>query len=173
MGRARDSEPKPCELREFIFPFFLLPPLWPPSLASFSSTEEYPPPPTVTATLPTGTQTDQPQEMLTRSSSWVRLTFLDRQPSLGRRHRGTGSWCPGSRCSWSHHPRCPQWRPTEPGLQHLWKEEKASQLWRKHLPWRSWSWRTRPRRGGAVLLAHRPGVHLQQWQEAEASTWRG
>merc|ERR1712027_191830 len=53
------------------------------------------------------------------------------------------------------------------------KEEKASQLWRKHLPWRSWSWRTRPRRGGAVLLAHRPGVHLQQWQEAEASTWRG
>merc|ERR1712115_380174 len=24
-----------------------------------------------------------------------------------------------------------------------------------------------------VLLAHRPGVHLQQWQEAEASTWRG
>merc|ERR1712004_230535 len=27
--------------------------------------------------------------------------------------------------------------------------------------------------GGAVLLAHRPGLHLQQWQEAEASTWRG
>merc|ERR1712012_637806 len=27
--------------------------------------------------------------------------------------------------------------------------------------------------GGAVLLAHGPGVHLQQWQEAEASTWRG
>merc|ERR1712173_209121 len=26
---------------------------------------------------------------------------------------------------------------------------------------------------GAVLLAHRPGVHLQQWQETEASTWRG
>merc|ERR1712209_94970 len=142
-SQARDSERKLWKLREFIFPFFLLPPLWPPSLASFSSTEEYPPPPTVTATLPTGAQTDQPQEMLTRS------------------------------CSWSHHPRCPQWRPTEPGLQLLWKEEKASQLWRKHLPWRSWSWRTRPRRGGAVLLAHRPGVHLQQWQEAEASTWRG
>merc|ERR1712014_504225 len=27
--------------------------------------------------------------------------------------------------------------------------------------------------GGAVLLAHRPGLHLQQWQEAEAGTWRG
>merc|ERR1712013_506886 len=27
--------------------------------------------------------------------------------------------------------------------------------------------------GGAVFLAHRPGLHLQQWQEAEASTWRG
>merc|ERR1712038_1060275 len=27
--------------------------------------------------------------------------------------------------------------------------------------------------GGAVLLAHRPGLHLQQWQKAEASTWRG
>merc|ERR1712107_501397 len=27
--------------------------------------------------------------------------------------------------------------------------------------------------GGAVLLALRPGLHLQQWQEAEASTWRG
>merc|ERR1712223_1148691 len=70
-SQARDSEPKPCELRKFIFPFFLLPPLCPPSLASFSSTEEYPPPPTATATLPTGTQTDQPQEMLTKSSSWV------------------------------------------------------------------------------------------------------
>merc|ERR1711988_1675981 len=28
-------------------------------------------PPTATATLPTGTRTDQPQQMLTRSSSWV------------------------------------------------------------------------------------------------------
>merc|ERR1712213_127515 len=27
--------------------------------------------------------------------------------------------------------------------------------------------------GGAVLLAHRKRLHLQQWQEAEASTWRG
>merc|ERR1712014_390221 len=27
--------------------------------------------------------------------------------------------------------------------------------------------------GGAVFLAFRPGLHLQQWQEAEASTWRG
>merc|ERR1711890_58596 len=26
---------------------------------------------------------------------------------------------------------------------------------------------------GLGLGAHRPGVHLQQWQEAEASTWRG
>merc|ERR1711922_111545 len=24
------------------------------------------------------------------------------------------------------------------GLQLLWKEEEASQLWRQHLPWRSW-----------------------------------
>merc|ERR1712200_61026 len=95
-------------LTEFIFPFFLLPPLWPPSLASFSSTEECLPPPTAMATLPTGTRTDQPQEMLTKS------------------------------CSWAHHPRCPQRRPTEPGLQLLWKEEEANQLWRKHLPWRSW-----------------------------------
>merc|ERR1712209_127407 len=70
-SQARDSERKLWKLREFIFPFFLLPPLWPPSLASCSSTEEYPPPPTTMATLPTGTQTDQPQEMLTRSSSWV------------------------------------------------------------------------------------------------------
>merc|ERR1711962_744088 len=28
----------------------------------------------------------------------------------------------------------------EPGLQLLWKEEEASQLWRQPLPWRSWSW---------------------------------
>merc|ERR1711922_36972 len=54
------------------------------------------------------------------------------------------SWCPGSCCSWSHHPRCPQRRPTEPGLQLLWKEEEASQLWRQHLPWWSWRWRARP-----------------------------
>merc|ERR1711879_978024 len=45
-----------------------------------------------------------------------RLTFLDRQPSLGRRHRGTWSWCPGSRCSWSHHPRCPQWSQQSQGF---------------------------------------------------------
>merc|ERR1711936_808829 len=70
--------------------------------------------------------------------------FLDRQPGLGRRYRGPWSRCPGSRCSWSHHPRCSQRRPTEPGLQLLWKEEEASQLWGQHLPWRSWCWRTRP-----------------------------
>merc|ERR1712038_1844016 len=63
-----------------------------------------------------------------------RHTFLDRQPGLGRRHRGTWSWCPGSRCSRSHHPRCPQRGPTEPGLQLLWKEEEASQLWRSTSP---------------------------------------
>merc|ERR1712079_1851 len=59
---------------------------------------------------------------------------------------GIWSWCPWCRCSWSHHPRCSQRRPAEPGLQLLWKEEEASQLWRQHLPWRSWrwSWRTRP-----------------------------
>merc|ERR1711877_44188 len=28
-------------------------------------------------------------------------------------------------------------------------------------------------RRGAVFLAFRPGLHLQQWQEAEASSWRG
>merc|ERR1712241_1492890 len=86
-----------------------------------------------------------------------RHTLLDWQPGLGRRHRGTWSWCFGSRCSRSHHPRCPQRGPTKSGLQLLWKEEEASQLWRKYLPWRSWSWRARPRRRGAVLLAHRPG----------------
>merc|ERR1712012_78030 len=74
-SQARDSERKPCELREFIFPFFLLLPLLSPSLASCSSTEEYPPPLTATATLPTGTQTDQPQEMLTRSSSWAETSW--------------------------------------------------------------------------------------------------
>merc|ERR1712107_528036 len=126
------------------FPFSLLPPLCPPSLASFSSTEEHPPPPTAIATLPTGTQTGQLQEMLTKVLLGWRHTFLDRQPSLGRRHRGTWSWCLGSRCSRSHHPRCSQWSPTKSGLQLLWKEEEASQLWRKHLPWRSWSWRARP-----------------------------
>merc|ERR1712013_672290 len=47
---ARDSERKPWVLRKFIFPFFLFPSLCPPSLASFSSTEEYLLPPTATAT---------------------------------------------------------------------------------------------------------------------------
>merc|ERR1712107_257534 len=41
---------KAMRAQRFIFPFFLLPPLWPPSLASCSSTEEYPPPPTARAT---------------------------------------------------------------------------------------------------------------------------
>merc|ERR1712223_413070 len=81
-SQARDSERKPWKLRKFIFPFFLLPPLWPPSLASFSSTEECLLPPTEMATLPTGTRTDQPQEMLTRSSSWVEthLPWLATRP---------------------------------------------------------------------------------------------
>merc|ERR1712013_858413 len=47
---ARDSERKPWVLRKFIFPFFLFPSLCPPSLASFSSTEEYLLPPTAMAT---------------------------------------------------------------------------------------------------------------------------
>merc|ERR1711936_946358 len=41
--------------------------------------------------------------------------ILGRQPGLGRRYRGPWSRCPGSRCSWSHHPRCSQRRPTKAG----------------------------------------------------------